>query len=222
MGKKLSTQQGTVPTAATLEDNSYSSTRVGTALPPRTSAAGQANTAAAAVNTGTCLELLKLLAVAAFIIVPITAAAGAFDGSAGAPPPTPYPTQFPTTPADVTLCPVIFNGTGEVFAYTFCDLSGCDGAIRWCGLEDTSLYRVVVGVRGDLGSSDETVSITVGPFEEVVTGSSDCRSEFEILFNETMSSTAGELRLAYDASSSVNAFCGIGVAVELNVSLSEV
>lgn len=236
MGKVVSRQQvgtgiATFPTATTVEDEGRDSGRFGTRAAPRPASFQQSrgsdgdveaqnNVHGAQFGTVHCLELLKLLFIAAAIVLPIAAAAGAFDDSLGKGPPTPFPTAFPTVLADVRVCPTIFDSNNESFAVSMCNSAGCSGSIVWCGLDDLQSYRLAISIRGDYNGLSETMTINVDTFSDLVSGNSECGG-FKLVFSEIVNPFGGELSMVYQNSIAVDDICFGGLATELEATVTQ-
>ena len=144
--------------------------------------------------------------------------------------PIPYPTietstLLPTNapvaipPAVVDACPAEFEH-GQNTTLSSCINSGCGGSIRWCGLNATSLYRLIVHVRGDYDLLDEFVTLTFDGNGVQGSAGEQCGGTFVEIANQLVNSTSGgELLLHYQNSASVTAICNNVFATELRATL---
>ena len=167
-------------------------------------------------------SFMLLLFIGLVVGVPLLTTTDFGSGSSFGGSPTPSPTSEPIAVGNVDLCPATFVG-GTNLTIAGCDSDGCSGSVRWCGLNDAISYRVQAGVRGDLDASFETITISVtGGGAPTDAGTiSQCGSSFEPVFDETVSSSSGEITLSYSNTVDVNDFCS-GFAVRLSITLTEI
>ena len=115
---------------------------------PGSSSFYQGETAAgAALGVRLFLALLVLVGV---IAVPTIL----FSDSSYGTVPTPFPTVFPTVTAEL-VCPTVFDANRENSVLTDCSSAGCNGGIKWCGLDNARTYQLVITVRGDYDLMNE-------------------------------------------------------------------
>lgn len=126
-------------------------------------------------------------------------------------------------PANVIICPTVFDSNNQSVVFSACNGEGCGGSIQWCGLNDASSYRLVVSARGDYERVSETITLNVSGTEVVGSPSVRCAAFFEQLLDQTVTTTGGVLLLLYQNSVDVNQRCyGEALATLLNATLIEV
>ena len=125
-------------------------------------------------------------------------------------------------PANVVVCPTVFDAVNQSVVLSACARDGCGGSIEWCGLNDAGSYRLIVSASGDYDSLAETVTLNVSGTSSVVSPSVQCGSTLEQILDQVVVSTAGVLLLTYQNSENVDNLCtDPDVATFLNATLIE-
>ena len=132
------------------------------------------------------------------------------------------PTRPPTNPPGVFACPSVFDLNNRSVLVTNCSTTGCGGLLQWCGLDTNKSHQVVVGVKGDFGAFDETVTVELENVRRVTAPvGEECGTEFVTVLDEIAPPGAAAHTLIFDTSRAVHRVCG-GFAVVIQAVLVQV